>query len=416
MSNFAVRTLLSPSGERLPLMLDRSSGMPVYYPNLYVLTVLRQTNRSSATIERALREIIVLYNFLIEEKIDLNERINSGNILTLGEIDGLARCCRQSAKLNTKKNIKRNLVLRLEASRKAHCQMVSHTTSANRLRTIHAYLTWLVMEKLGCFGLSASIRARLEWSAENLLPVLRARIPVEKGRETLGDRMGLSSGVLEQLKRTVDPASPKNPWKSEFVRHRNALIMSWLLELGLRRGELLNVKISDIDFRKNEVMIARRADDKEDPRRAQPKVKTRSRILPLSVELASLTHKYIIEKRIRINGARKHRYLFVSELSGLPMSLSSVNKIFDTIKLRVEDIPDDLCPHVMRHTWNDKFSEIMDANRINEAREMQMRSYLMGWAPTSSTAAVYTKRFVRKMARQASVEMQSKILEINNNE
>ncbi len=409
MSKFTVRTLLAPSGERLPLLLDRSTGMPVFYPNLYVLTALRQTNRASATIERALREISVLYDFLAEAKIDLVDRMRSGRLLALGEIDGLASYCRQSVKPCNGKNAVADQVLRLEAKASVSSQMVSHTTSANRLRTIHAYLTWLIANRFENQDMDDNVRSRLEQVIASVLPVLKARVPVAKGRNSLGGRKGLSTAVLERVIQDVAPTSPRNPWKSEFVRLRNALIMYWLRELGLRRGELLNVKISDIDFRKNEVMIARRADDKEDPRRKQPKVKTRDRILPLSVELANLTHDYIIEWRSYIHGARKHRFLFVSAFYGHPMSLASINKLFNTIKLKIHDMPNDLSPHVMRHTWNDEFSDMIDGKQINEEKERQMRSYLMGWSPTSSTASIYTKRFVRRAARRASLEMQEKI-------
>lgn len=166
--------------------------------------------------------------------------------------------------------------------------------------------------------------------------------------------------------------------------------------LGVRRGELLNVKISDIDFRKNEVMIARRADDPVDPRRAQPKVKTRDRILPLSSELATESHKYIIQDRRKIFGATMHEYLFVADHTGYPLSIATLNKVFQTLKSKFCDLPADLSPHVLRHTWNDEFSRQLDGKNIGETREVQMRNYLMGWSQTSATAGTYTKRFVQK--------------------
>lgn len=42
-------------------------------------------------------------------------------------------------------------------------------------------------------------------------------------------------------------------------------MLRWLLELGIRRGELLGVRLCDVDFQKLEVFIARRADSKDDP-------------------------------------------------------------------------------------------------------------------------------------------------------
>ncbi len=68
---------------------------------------------------------------------------------------------------------------------------------------------------------------------------------------------------------------------------RNALLVRWFYELGLRRGEVLNVKIPDINFQSEELTVVRRADDPEDPRKDQPLVKTRDRKIPLSPAFAN---------------------------------------------------------------------------------------------------------------------------------
>lgn len=414
MIRFSVRTLLAPSGERLPILLDRSTGMPVFYPNLYVLTELRQTNRASATIERALRELAVLLDYLVDIGVDLNERMREGRLFFPGEIDGLARHCRHSVK--SSKVVASSCAAPLGLKRTRSLQTVSHVTAANRLRTIHAYLSWLIVLRMSYSGQHDVIRSALAHVKENVLPTLKARIPAAKGRNILGLRQGLHPEMLDRLLQAVDPTYPNNPWKSEFSRQRNALIVCWLLMLGVRRGELLNVKISDIDFRKNEVMIARRADDPVDPRRAQPKVKTRDRILPLSSELATESHKYIIQDRRKIYGATTHEYLFVAEHTGYPMSISTLSKVFQTLKFKICDLPANLSPHVLRHTWNDEFSRQIDRKNIGERREQQMRNYLMGWSQTSATAGTYNKRFVQKEACDASLKLQTMITTMNKDE
>lgn len=411
MTQLAVRTLITPSGERLPILLDRSTGMPVFYPNLYVLTELRQTNRASATMERALREIAVLYDYLYDTGIDLDDRLREGSLLSLGEIDGLARHCRQT--INPSRGG--------ESGRRVHARSfgekefvlsrpVSQTTAANRLRTIHAYLSWLIAVRLSTIQQREVFRTKLEQMRENVLPALRARIPVSKGRNTLNLRQGLAPELVERLLQIVDPSNSDNPWKSEFIRQRNALMVCWLMQLGVRRGELLNVMISDVDFRKNTVTIARRADDPEDPRRMQPKVKTRDRILSLSPELAALSLKYITTTRSQIARNNRHGYLFVAEHTGAPMSLSSLNKMFKKLRLTNPEFPGNLSGHMLRHTWNDEFSRKLEGKGIGEATEEQMRSYLMGWSPTSSTSRIYTRRFVEEAARQASLDLQEKML------
>ena len=56
-------------------------------------------------------------------------------------------------------------------------------------------------------------------------------------------------------------------------------------------------------------------------------------------------------------------------------------------------------PHVLRHTWNDEFSRLMDENKISPEREHKLRAELMGWSPTSKMPSVYTRRHTKEQAK-----------------
>ncbi|EJM8830235.1 site-specific integrase, partial [Pseudomonas aeruginosa] len=94
--------------------------------------------------------------------------------------------------------------------------------------------------------------------------------------------------------------------------------------------------------------------------------------------------------------------------TGAPLSLSAVNVIFAELRNAFNGEFDAVTPHVLRHTWNDRFSDVMDKLKVSEAEEERMRSFLMGWAPTSKTSASYTRRHIRLKAQQVSLAMQSK--------
>jgi integrase len=189
------------------------------------------------------------------------------------------------------------------------------------------------------------------------------------------------------------------------------LIVRWLLGLGLRRGELLGVRISNINFRTNEVLIARRADDPGDPRRNQPNTKTRDRLIPIDEHLAVLTRRYITGKRRAIVGARRHDFLIVANGTGAPLTLEALNKIFERLRTRCPELPQELSPHVCRHTFNESLSVDFDRQGISEEMERKIRSHLNGWSPTSDTASVYTRRHIREKARRASIGLQGRMLE-----
>jgi len=77
------------SGEHYRMLVDAETGMPTTWPTLYVTTQIRNRNRSVATMEAELVAILVLLRFTDSRGIDLEERILTRRLFTLGEIDTL---------------------------------------------------------------------------------------------------------------------------------------------------------------------------------------------------------------------------------------------------------------------------------------------------------------------------------------
>ena len=178
---------------------------------------------------------------------------------------------------------------------------------------------------------------------------------------------------------------------------------------GVRRSELIALRISDINFQTNEALIARRADTPDDPRANQPLAKTRDRLLPLSPSLARDTHDYILKFRRDVGSAKRHPFIFVANYTGNPLSQSTVNQIFEKLR-SVPGIVETLHPHLLRHTWNDRFSELSEREGFSDALEQKIRARAMGWSDTSDTAKQYTKRFVREKADKAALSLQQHLL------
>jgi integrase len=420
MNPFAVKTAVLPTGERLPLLCSRETGVPLFEATVWSLTELRARSRSSSTIQQALRAVMVLNLALERLGVDLDARLSEGKLLDLGEVDEVARQCRTSVEeLATEGEASDRALpspkvvpfekLRMRVSARASAAQVDPNTAAIRIRYIRDYLNWRATLRMLRLGPKHELYFGLKTTAETVVGLLNARIPASSGRNSLAEREGLSKEAVSALVRIVDPVSPDNPWNGEHLRERNALIVRWLLDLGVRRGELLGVRISDINFQTNEVLIARRADNPEDPRKNQPNTKTQDRLLPLDDDLATLTRRYIVGARRRIPGARRHDFLIVADGTGAPLTLGALNKLFEALRLRCPELPQELSPHACRHTWNDHFSILMDERKVPEESEKKMRARLMGWSETSNTAVTYTRRHVKDKARKASLALQGRL-------
>lgn len=414
-SAYRVTTVVLSSGERLPMLLR--GGMPLFDPTIFALTEVRAKNLSASTLDNVLRAVMAFQLGLDARGIDLDARLDDGELLSLGEVEDLARLCRlpladlvalspESAPAVPPKVVSLEKVrMKTHASAPAE---VSPAVAATRLHYINSYIAWLAAERLSRHGLDPVVEARLRDMAKRLSDAIDARVPRKSGRAALDEREGLSDEDVAELLRVTDPHCPENPWKDQHTRYRNALLIRWLLHLGLRLGEALGVRNDDIVVSGKEVTIHRRADSPNDPRREQPLAKTRGRVLPVPSELLAQTQAYILNHRRELPEAKKHPYLFVASRTGQPLSVVGAKKVFQELRGRCPTLPRGLSSHVLRHTWNDWFSETMDARGVSPENEMQARAYLMGWSPTSDTAASYTRRYVRNKAREVSLALQDR--------
>lgn len=288
-------------------MLLDDSGQPIFEVTVYALTMLRGRNLASNTIEQALRAIFVLYLFLNSHQIGLSTRFRQGYLLSLTEIDALINFCRLSMKdmyiyspqgpYNVSGKVASLKVARGSLSR-IHYLRVVPTFTATRLIYIREYLNWAVQEYIFRSGAQGEPKRILLQMSEELGKQIAARLPKTDRRGTITEREGLEPELIDFLFTVLDAGDERNPWQSSHNQKRNKLIIYWLYHLGIRRGELLNVRIQDINFHKGghgggTVIIARRADDMHDPRLNQPLVKTKARELPVHAQLLEETEEYM---------------------------------------------------------------------------------------------------------------------------
>lgn len=359
--------------------------------------------------------LALLYRELVTMGIDLLPRLQQGQFLTPQELNRLVdatqyRLCDLSYDEADERgstiviDIKRIRFRR--KSKVEEVKSVSVGTQATRLRYIADYLGFLATYTGAT--LSSSLRKDLEIESGRALEAFRAQIPPVSKRAKLGAREGLSKSDQDRLVKLIDPDAHDNPWERGFVRQRNWLIVVLLLATGMRRGELLGLQIRDLDQRSPKLRIIRRADASEDPRRIQPSTKTNDREVELRPAIMRAVWTYINHHRKKIIAARKYPQLIVAD-DGKPLSLKSIDKIFVQLRDACPGLPITLTSHVMRHTWNERFSEQAELLGLTDAVEEKARNEQQGWADNSKSAATYTRRHATRKGRELSLKLQEKL-------
>lgn len=403
-----VKHIVGSSGERLKVVVDSFSGVPLYYPNLYITSQVRGSSKSVASILSFISAMKVLFSWCSEYSVDLEERWVRGKWLTLWEIDSLRDFCSLNQReLETRSSKVRALRSGIRASE----AMVGGPTKYVRMTFIAEYLKWLASVMgagRNCKDSSSEIVA--------MYRRIRSGRPKTKSRSDIPrEDKGLDPHLLSEIMDVVKPGHTENPYIGYPLQARNACMIALLYYLGVRRGELLNLKVDDINFVANEVRIIRRADSSEDDRVYQPLVKTEERILPISNELTQKLSHYVTAIRSKFLVARRHPYLFVTHkegpYQGKPLSNSGFGKMMSTLQGIAESFSQ-VHAHAFRHSWNYGFSIAIDSSKseISLGKEEQMRSYLMGWKEASGTAAIYNRRHTREKAKEAILEYQNRIV------
>ncbi|MDF9775408.1 tyrosine-type recombinase/integrase [Pseudomonas baetica] len=408
MALLAIKHIQFRQGERHKVLVDAQTGIPLYYPSLFITTQVRAGGFSVSTVQASLTALKVLYAWQANQGINLEELFSAGKLLRLEEITSLvgfsARLLREERRQKTSKLV----LLRLNAGRAVTRGIanVSAQTQFTRLSIISKYLGFLA-ETLR----TGRNNCGSDSSVNEMVGRINAYRPKATNLTSVDrDEKGLDLRVVDEVLEYLRPGHPQNPFADKGVQQRNHLIMTLLRYLGIRRGELLNLRVEDVDFSKSTISIVRRADSPLDSRRYQPLVKTQPRNIPINDALQKALSDYILRFRARFRQAKRHPYLLVAHKAGpsqgSPLSNSSFGKLMATVQGMTHEFAA-IHAHAFRHTWNYDFSRITDAaGGVMPEQEQRMRAYLMGWSETSDTAATYNKRHIKEKAAKAALAYQ----------
>ncbi|EOB6444779.1 tyrosine-type recombinase/integrase [Escherichia coli] len=395
---YKVKKFIMSSGERGCLILDKKSNLPTYYQNLFLTTDIRNRGATASTMEIVATNLLIFSNFLDGRGIDIIERVELKKYLSVAEIDDLVRYAKQ--------RFDRQKIINIKST---NYRFIAKRTFSYRIHVFSRYLKWLC----GLVHSSKGIHAKYE--VDVFIESIRAHIPRNSSlnMNEISEK-SLNEEEIKVLFRLLEIGGIENPFHKE-VQVRNRLIFTLLLNLGLRAGELLNLKIDDFDLRDNTLSVVRRHDSKEDGRSYQPLVKTGERVIPLSDELAREIFDYISNSREKMTKRKKHNFLFVAHCTGKnagdPLSISAYEKVISTLKRASPELYN-LSGHRLRHSWNYMYSKGIEGAELEYNRRKDLRNYLMGWSKESIMCDRYNYKYISQQEKDVVLKVYKSVSKI----
>lgn len=432
------------SGESYSILLGNDL-LPMYYPNLFVTLYHRNRSDTANTCYKEFEHIKLFYEIMNILDINIENRCKRGAFLERNEVERITGLAKYRSTILKEVNFKfliNSLKMKVPSPGKKEGarfplaikkeKLVSSKTCYNRLTTFSNYIGWLENmlfhstqgdTKNLFMMLRPKRKERINIIDNHAVKVIDlldeniAKFPLENSDYNDGYR-SLSENQLAQVFEVVRPENKRNPWQRSDVRFRNQLLIHLLSSTGMRRGEVIRIKITDLGRSTTTgryYLIVRVGEDLEDKRIIKPSAKTSGRRIPLHQNLYHLIEEYIIFHRSNISNVEKTPYLLVAHSPGRNqkcdngLSLVSVNKICLQISVVLGF---NLHPHMFRHTWNDRFSKhvenLIREGKTTEAKAESDRRKLMGWSSESEMGARYARKYEEERAIKTGLKLQDK--------
>lgn len=388
---FYIKHYIAKGGERFSLLYSTDEpGIPLFYPTAYAARSLRMA-KTHATQKVALESIRRLCEWERDRQTSVEAMLIAGELLSARAVDDLAAhvLARRTGKVD---------------------DVISSTKFNNYWLHINEYIEWLTDELLQNRN-DLNTRKLVEDQANRLAKktIKRAGSKARRNQKILEAKLS-EIARAELLSIFQDPFKGLTTELYKATRLRNSVMLRILYETGMRRGELLALKLKNFvessGGQSAHLVIERNHNDELDRRLNQPVAKTLGRTLPISEELEQQIIDYRAQYRAELRnvGHTEDSFIFCIHHSraheGAPLTINGFNSAFAYFRSCFPLIGETLHPHALRHDWNYRFSKKADELGLTETEENEARCEAMGWIPESKMARVYNQRHRKEKAME----------------
>ena len=331
-------------------------------------------------------------------RLDLWERIYSGKYFTEAELrGGLVEFLRKEQ----------------ASQRKVKRLCVSPTTFNQRLMTIRQFLSWcfdmhlssIALDDYGYERIREQQQRNLKWLSSGFI----SAPPANKGT-----KKGLTEEEVHFLIRCLDPSNPKAVGRNHAVRVRNYVMVMLMLNYGMRPGEVLSLRVEDVELGAiSAIRVQRRLPDSRDTRKPRPQIKRNGRVMPIdNAYFCKMLDEYIMETRevLEAPAEEESDYLILSD-EGKPLSQPSITQFFQILRNRFPgDLPAHLTAKALRHTFSSFMERTMRLIGLDEERRKQALATLRGDSSLTSQS-VYLAQEIEEQAHLALKKLQQKLMD-----
>lgn len=378
------------SGEQFPILLD-DQGLPLVLPNEFVMS---RRSLSVNTQVRNLRELAILYRWLENERHELSAKLLGKNTFNEADLNGgLVEALRFE---------------QLQDRRKA----VAPSTFNQRLTTVRQFFSWCMDMQMSQMSALAQdydyFRDKREFVLKTLNGAFISYAPVRKRL-----RKGLDEMEVVFLLQVLNPKYEQGFGRATAVKSRNYVSVGLMLFCGLRPGELLSLRVEDIQIGAiSAVSVERRAPDFKDKRKPRPQIKRNGRVIPIeNREFISALDEYIVTWREELEerAEQESDYLVLSD-EGEPLSQASITQFFQLLRTRYSnELPANLTAKTLRHTFSSRLERVLRKAGMDEQRRREALALLRGDSSLSSQD-IYLAQEIEEQAVRSLKHYQAEIL------